>query len=847
MNVDIWQRVRALFDLVVDVPGSARAELLEALLVQEMAGESAADREIVRTEVLLMLVADQADAMKTNMDALAPELLTRLSEDDHHSQNQALVGLRVGAFCLLRELGRGGMGTVWLAQRADGEFEQQVAIKLIQPGWHAAETLARFRAERQILAGLKHPNIAHLIDGGMNADGRPWLALEYVDGLDLRQYCDQHDLNISQRLQLFLTVCEAVSYAHARLIVHRDLKPSNLLITHDGNVKLLDFGIAKLIAADSVQVSQSRSFTPEYAAPEQVRGELITTSVDVYGLGLLLYELLSGHRALAVANSTPAAYEQAILHSLPDAPSQAVLNQAEIATASRPVRNITARSLALTLRGDLDAIVLKSLRKEPDQRYASVADMADDLRRYLAHEPVLARRGRLRYRVGRFLQRHALASVLAAVASASLVLGFAVALWQAQSAQQQRDLAQIEREQAHQEARRANATAEFMARVFEKANPSQSDGRPVLARDLLVEGEQRLYDSADFDPSTRASLGLAMARAYAGLGDHDAYLRLTEKAREAARASGVFKLQIEATHQYSAALVRKDRNLEALVIFQQQMGLLERSDANTPLRARNLRAIAAVMVNLNRSAEGLEHIERAYQLLLRRTEPLDSELLSCVETYLWLLRANQRQAEALAITTPLYLALQTGPSPSYDIRARVLAIHGKALLYANRAQDAERVLRESLALAETVHGPNGYGAIDAKGKLADAIWESGRLAEATKLSVEAARTQRKHFGAENRQSVLYSRVAADRLLATGNPQDALELLLAAVPYYEKNNQSASTGAAWTRLSLAEAHCALGQFALARPIIKLLEAHADSFDEKQKARLQKLRAQLAKAP
>ena len=210
MNAQTWQRVRELFDALVDTPIAQRAIRLEELLAKDLATAASSDQDAIRSEVLAMLAADAQDLLKTNMNALAPELLSSLSEADSNAQQQVLTGLRIGAFCLVRELGRGGMGTVWLADRVDGEFEQQVAIKLIQPGWHAAETNARFRAERQILAGLTHPNIAHLIDGGMAADGRPWLALEYVDGLDLSQYCDQNRLTIAQRLQLFLTVCDAV-------------------------------------------------------------------------------------------------------------------------------------------------------------------------------------------------------------------------------------------------------------------------------------------------------------------------------------------------------------------------------------------------------------------------------------------------------------------------------------------------------------------------------------------------------------------------------------------------------------------------------------------------------------
>ena len=269
MDIQQWQRVRELFDAIADLP----ADAWDAALDQHGVTDPR-----LRTEVLGMLRADSKDMIRTAVDAQAPDMVADMAADIAHaeatSEQTRLAGLIVGSFQLVREIGSGGMGTVWLAKRIDGQFEQSVAIKLIRAGWDAADQLVRFRAERQILANLSHPNIAHLIDGGVTADGKPWLALELVDGVDLRDYCDNHVLDIGARLRLFLTVCSAVSHAHTHLVVHRDLKPSNLLVTHDGKVKLLDFGIARLIDNDANQASLNRVFTPEYAAPEQIRGEV---------------------------------------------------------------------------------------------------------------------------------------------------------------------------------------------------------------------------------------------------------------------------------------------------------------------------------------------------------------------------------------------------------------------------------------------------------------------------------------------------------------------------------------------------------------------------------------------
>ncbi|MEO6690694.1 MAG: serine/threonine-protein kinase, partial [Dokdonella sp.] len=397
------------------------------------------------------------------------------------------------------------MGAVWLAKRVDGAFEQNVAIKLIRSGWDAEDVFARFRAERQILASLQHPNIAHLVDGGVTAEGKPWLALEYVDGEDLRTWCDQQRLDIDARLRAFLTVCDAVGHAHQRLVVHRDLKPSNILVGRDGVVKLLDFGIAKLLDASVEGISATRVFTPEYAAPEQIRGEVVTTSVDIHALGLLLYELLSGRRPYQVANSTPAAYERAVLDQEPTRPSLIVArtqdgNMGDIIAAKR---DMSAVRLRRELRGDLDAIVLKALRKEPAQRYASVADFASDIRRYQQRRPVHARRGNWRYRGGRFLRRHALSVALGGLTFIALVGGLTVATWQAQVARTERDS--------------ARQALEFMRVLFDNADPTRQKGDQVSVRDLLDSGVRNVRVAMQGQDSARADLLLTMASAYLGL------------------------------------------------------------------------------------------------------------------------------------------------------------------------------------------------------------------------------------------------------------------------------------------------------------------------------------------
>lgn len=338
--------------------------------------------------------------------------------DEGLKRGEDLLQARIGSWRLLRELGRGGMGSVWLAEREDASFAQQVAIKLIRPGLESAQLLRRFEIERRILAGLAHPAIARFFDGGTSAEGRPYFVMEYVEGRPITEFAAE--LPVTRRLELFLPVMDAVAYAHRNLVVHRDLKPGNILVDATGAAKLLDFGIAKLLDADNdaaATVAGALAFSPEYASPEQVRGEPINTATDVYGLGTVLYELITGQKAQKIDTATPGAIFQAVCLETPPPPSQ--------------VPGAPRRELA----GDLDAIVMKALRKESEQRYTSAAEMADDVRRYLAAEPVRARQGKVAYRVGLFVRRYRVVVVAALLVTLSLLGGLLTTTWQARRAE----------------------------------------------------------------------------------------------------------------------------------------------------------------------------------------------------------------------------------------------------------------------------------------------------------------------------------------------------------------------------------------------------------------------------
>ncbi len=400
----------------------------------------------------------------------------------------------VGPYRLISELGRGGMGAVWLAERPDGQLKRQVALKLPHLSWGGA-LAERLDRERDILASLEHAHIARLYDAGLDHQGRPYLAMEYVEGQAIDVYCRERALPLRERLDLLLQVAAAVAHAHARLVVHRDLKPGNILVTADGQVQLLDFGIAKLMEGDRTQDTlltelSGRALTPDYASPEQIRGEPLGTASDVYSLGAVAYELLTGARPYRLKRATTAALEEAIT------------------TIDAPLASEAAREPALRkqLKGDLDAILNKALKKDSTQRYATVEALAQDLRRHLDHQPVVAQPDRLSYRAGKFISRHRLQVAAAVVVALALLAGAGVALWQAQRARAQ--------------AARAEEVKRFVLSIFEDADTAGGGSRKTSAVDLLEQARARLAAMSVSDPAIRAELLTSVGISLIGLGEY---------------------------------------------------------------------------------------------------------------------------------------------------------------------------------------------------------------------------------------------------------------------------------------------------------------------------------------
>ena len=512
-----WARVDAIFSALLDLPPAAR----EPALAQHCAGDEALAAAVRRLLDAEQRSAGAFDAAATPIRRLAEQAAEL---DDGQPPPPGMLE-QIGPWQLTERLGAGGMSVVWKAERNDGQFQQTVAIKLLRRWIESDETGQRFRAERRILASLEHPNLARLLDGGVVGEGWPYFVMEYVDGLPITDYCDRHRLGIEARLALFRQVLDVVQYAHRRLVVHRDLKPSNILVTPEGRVKLLDFGIAKVLDREAMNATESeltelggRPMTPAYASPEQVTGEPITTASDVYALGVLLYQLLTGRSPYRASPEQPIRLREAVLKEIPANPSARVLEPVgdTDGQALAQQRAATPARLARRLQGDLDVICQAALRKEPDRRYATVEQLAADLERHHRRLPVAARAGNWRYLAGRFIRRNAWGVAAGVLIPLAALSGLTLHVERLGA---ERDRAAAAAAQAEREANKARQVTDYLVSLFRAADPAQSAGREVTAVELVERGVDQVETLAQ-DPALQAEMFRVLGQVSQALGQY---------------------------------------------------------------------------------------------------------------------------------------------------------------------------------------------------------------------------------------------------------------------------------------------------------------------------------------
>lgn len=606
-----------------------------------------------------------------------------------------LAGQTVGPYKLLSQIGQGGMGSVWLAERSDGRFDRQVAVKFLNISLMGKSGEERFKREGSILGRLAHEHIAELIDAGVAAAGQPYLVLEYVEGDYFDRYCDRQTLDVEARIRLFLDVLEAVAHAHANLIVHRDLKPSNVLVRKDGEVKLLDFGIAKLLegegqdgAATLLTVEGGRSMTPEYAAPEQITGGPVTTATDVYALGVLLYVVLTGQHPAASGLRSPADLIRAIVDTEPTRPSDVVsatrANTKETTTnAAR--RTTTPEKLSRSLRGDLDTIVAKALKKNPQERYASVTALADDLRRYLGHEPISARPDTLLYRAGKFVRRNRTVVVLASLAVVAAIAGVTGTLMQARRARSQRDL-------AFRQLALADATNDLNSFLLSDAAPS---GKPFTVKDLLGRA-QRIIERQHGNDASRVQLLISIGRQYYGQ-DEDAKARsLLEEAYQLSRGIPDPSTRTQASCALASILSRGDQLSRAESLIQEGLHELPSDPQFATDRVFCLLRGSEVARDQDDTSLGIARAQEAQRVL--KESPLNSEilelrvLLDLAESY----RAAGRMREALPLFERASALMVALGRDNTETTGTLLNNWALALDQLGRSVEAEKVYRRAI-------------------------------------------------------------------------------------------------------------------------------------------------------
>ncbi|MEM1093930.1 MAG: serine/threonine-protein kinase [Bacteroidota bacterium] len=782
------------------------------------------------------------------VDAQAADLLTELPMI---STDLAVVAVQqtVGPYRLVRELGHGGMGTVFLAERADGTFEQQVALKVVR---HVASDALRrrFQYERQVLAKLQHPNIARLVDGGTTPEGLPWFAMEYIDGQPIDAYCDAHALSIDDRLLLFGDVCEAVQYAHQHLVVHRDLKPSNILVTNDGRVKLLDFGIAKLLAEDeqlhaTVTQTGMHLMTPAYASPEQIAGTSMTTTSDVYALGVLLYELLTGQRPFDLAGHARRAMEDLVLHAEPKRPSTVIGETTGTADgATRATTRSTApQRLRQRLAGDLDTICLKALRKEPEQRYASAEQLGADLRAHLAGMPVSAQQPTLSYRLGKFARRNR--ATLATAAAVLLLVTSLVGFYTYRLG--------LERDRATLEADKATQIKDFVVDLFDAADPDRPE--PATARDLLDEGTARIATELTEQPEIRAEMLTVMGDLNHKLGDYDQAEALLEDALATRRAlhgeqhplvaTSLYELAInrryqgrytdaDSLHRLALALRRSllPDNHRDLMHSTNELGIVAwrlgdyaeaeamhretlerrrmRSNTDPLALATSLNNLGLALTYQDRPAEAKPLYEEA--LAIRRAEqgPEHSEVARLLNN---LALANSWEGDDPAAEKNYRAALDIRLKRFGDEHPLVASSQlNLAVALANQYKDdeAEPLYRSSWTMRRKLLGEAHNLTLVSQTRLADFLIFLKQYAEAASLMRDALTYQRDKLGPDH-PDVIYSTERLGKILLDegSNLEAAERYLREALGLYEQHNGKEQDRYTRTLASIAMIHRARG--------------------------------------
>ncbi len=810
-----FRAARAAFEEIVELAAGER----EARLARLVAADPA-----LAAEIRGLLAADQqaGSFLDQNAGAYAPEVvedwLASSPAPGGATLGEVGPGEALGPYRILSLLGRGGMGEVYRAERADGQFEQQVAVKLLKRGMDSEEILSRFLRERQILARLEHPNIARLLDGGMTRSGRPYLVMELAAGEPITESCERRNLPVEERLRLLILCCEAVEEAHHNLVVHCDLKPSNILVTDDGEVKLLDFGIAKLLAkrSDSILVTRAdeRPMTPAYAAPEQILGQPVSTATDVYALGVLLYQLLTGRLPHDRETTSAAELSSRVASEAITRPSTAVRRAVlgeERERAVVPVSRLRIGSakLARRLAGDLDTIVLKALHREPQRRYPSAAALADDLKRHLAGRPVKARPDTVLYRAGKFVRRHRVAVASTVLAACALIAGLGVALWQGSVARAEARRADLQASRAEAQAERTERVKDFLLALFREASPLQRErDRPLSAEELLDRGIEKAREELGAEPVLQAELLRDFSMILGNLGRTEAGLGLAEEGLALARRSAGEKsvLAADLLGSVSSLQVLGGDYRGAEGTARQAVEIAEQAAGKGSIEAAEQKAtLVMALSHLGKNAEGLAVEREVVASLGRLRGDNDPFTLISLQTLGYMLAVNGHLAESEPIFRRSLAALETRHGKEH-MKVGIACINlGDVVGRLGDHAEAVALLERAVAVLGRQPGEKHQLFVTALATLAGIERDGRRFDRADELLRRAAAilAETGHFGLGSTQMELGANLAA-----AGRFAEAAAELEAAQETLRRAGRTETAG-----FQLAGAHLAYARFRL----------------------------------
>lgn len=738
---DRWPRIEELLDAALDLSADARTAFLDSAVADDIG---------VRTQVVRLLGAHER--VEHFLESPLPELFPALlaNDDEGVRSEPDIVPERIGPFRVLRELGHGGMGTVFLAERDDPQLRQRVALKLLRSTVPVAFLVRRFLAERQILASLDHPNIARLFDGGITADGLPWFAMEYVEGVSIDRFCADRRLDVAARLELFLRVCEAVQFAHRNLVVHRDLKPSNILVTEDGHIKLLDFGIAKFLAsaagAQGGELTQVglRPMTPGYASPEQIRGEAVSTASDVHALGVLLHTLLAGRHPFLIPDRHPHEVTRAILEEEPEPPSMAAVGAEH-----------------RRLRGDLDTIVSVAMRKEPERRFATVEQLATDIRRHLAGRPVTARPDTLRYRMGKFVRRQR-AGVAAALAFVALLAGYGITVT-------------IQADRIAQEAATTEQVRDFLLSLFTHADPGVTRGAEPTVSELVGQGAQRVEAELAGQPAIQAEMMTMLGQVYTTLGRYPEAVEQLEAALAIRRRiyRGTNEPVARTAQRLSEALHFHGRIDEAEILVREALEIRRRLYGDRDVRvAWILTDLGDLLHTRGKLVEAEEHLRMAVRILISEAGEDDPNTARARRDLGDVFRDRGEYAEAEQLYRQAQRSLEEAFGAMDPIAALTRNELARLLAETGAHEESERLLQQNLSVYKVLY-PEGHPVVgNTMRNLGVLRLRQARPEEATEALNEAIAIYERTMPPESYQFPRTRRHLAQAALDSGDAQAA---------------------------------------------------------------------------